>query len=187
MYRLLEIEEGATLPAACGLYERAVSLSGMSKVYGLPGLRIGWLAAHDTELLHRIRELKDYTTICSSAPSEILAIIALRKRDEIIRRQHERVLRNVGHLEAFFEPRQKTFHWNRPVGGSICFPRMLVDDTSAFCEELVEATGIMVVPSEQFEFGRHHIRIGFGGEPAGSAERLATTSIGASAEQGMPD
>jgi len=164
MYRFLEIEEGATLPAACELYERAVSLSGMSKVFGLPGLRIGWLAAQDTQLLHRIRELKDYTTICSSAPSEILAIIALRNRDEIIRRQHERVLRNVGQLQAFFDQRQAAFRWNRPVGGSICFPRMLVDDTSAFCEELVEATGIMVVPSEQFQFGRHHIRIGFGRE-----------------------
>ena len=164
MYRLLEIEEGATLPAACELYERAVSLSGTSKVYGLPGLRIGWLAARDTELLQRVRELKDYTTICSSAPSEILAVIALRNRDEIVGRQRERVLRNVGHLETFFEPRQEAFRWNRPVGGSVCFPRMLVDDTSAFCEELVEATGIMVVPSEQFQFGRHHIRIGLGRE-----------------------
>ena len=164
MYRLLEIEEGATLPAACALYERAVSLSGTSKVYGLPGLRIGWLASPDTELLQRVRELKDYTTICSSAPSEILAIIALRNREQIIRRQHQRVLRNVAQLESFFDQRQQAFRWNRPIGGSVCFPRMLVDDTSAFCEELVESTGIMVVPSEQFQFGRHHIRIGFGRE-----------------------
>ena len=165
MYRLLEIDEGVTLPAACEMYERAVSLSGMSKAYGLPGLRIGWLASRDRTFLERVGLLKDYTTICSAAPSEILALIALRARSEIIRRQGERVRRNVRTLEPFFGRHQKCFKWNRPIGGSVCFPRMLlVEDTSSFCDELIKATGIMVVPSTQFQFGRHHIRIGFGRE-----------------------
>jgi aspartate/methionine/tyrosine aminotransferase len=165
MYRLLEIDEGVTLPAACEMYERAVSLSGMSKTYGLPGLRIGWLASRERQLLQRVGELKDYTTICSAAPSEILAVMALRRSSEIIRQQGERVRRNVRVLETFFGKHQDSFKWNRPVGGSVCFPRMLlVDDTSTFCEELIEATGIMVVPSTQFQFGRHHIRVGFGRE-----------------------
>jgi aspartate/methionine/tyrosine aminotransferase len=165
MYRFLEVDEGATLPAACDVYERAVSLSGMSKTYGLPGLRIGWLASQDRTLLRRVSELKDYTTICSAAPSEILAIIALRRRSDIIRRQVGRVRRNVGVLDAFFQRHPRSFKWNRPIGGSVCFPRMLlVEDTSAFCEELIEATGILVVPSMQFQFGRRHIRVGFGRE-----------------------
>ncbi len=165
MYRFLEIGDGVTLPAACDLYERAVSLFGLSKTFGLPGLRIGWLASQDSKVLKRVNELKDYTTICSSAPSEILAIIALRRRSEIIREQGERVRRNVGVLETLFGEYQDCFNWNRPIGGSVCFPRMLVvKDTYAFCEELITATGIMVVPSRQFQFGRRHIRIGFGRE-----------------------
>jgi aspartate/methionine/tyrosine aminotransferase len=165
MYRLLELAPGTTLPAACELYERAVSLSGTSKVYGLPGLRIGWLATRDQRLLGRVAELKDYTTICSSAPSEILAIIALRGRSDIIRRQAARVQRNLGVLQHFFAKRSHQFAWNLPLGGTICLPRMtMVEDTSAFCEELVEETGIMLVPSEQFHFGHRHVRIGLGRE-----------------------
>jgi len=165
MYRFLAIDEGVVLPAACEMYERAVSLSGMSKVYGLPGLRIGWLASRDTELLKRVGELKDYTTICSAAPSEILAIIGLRSRSSIIRQQRQRTHRNLRVLEAFFGDRQNAFKWNRPIGGSVCFVRMLlVDDTSSFCEELIAATGIMLVPSTRFQFGRRHVRIGFGRE-----------------------
>ncbi len=84
MYRLLEPAPELRLPAAADLYERAVSLGGMSKAFGLAGLRIGWVAAHDQTVLERIKSLKDYTTICSSAPSELLALMALRERDGIL-------------------------------------------------------------------------------------------------------
>ena len=163
MYRFLEIDAGTTLPAACALYERAVSLFGLSKSFGLPGLRIGWLATKDQKTLARVKELKDYTTICGSAPSEILAMMALRGKAKIIRAQGGRVRRNVQTLEAFFRQHSNRFDWNPPGGGSVCFPRMrVVEDTSAFCEELLEATGIMLVPSRQFQFGSRHVRIGFG-------------------------
>ena len=163
MYRFLELEEGRRLPAACESYEGAFSLSGLSKVYGLPGLRIGWLASRDREALELVRELKDYTTICSSAPSELLAIMALRNRSRIIGQQTDLVRTNVGVLQAFFDEYQDCFEWNRPVGGSICFPRMTAgDDTFSFCEELVKEAGIMLVPSRMFQFGDHHVRIGFG-------------------------
>ena len=163
MYRFLEIDEGTTLPAACERYEQAISLFGLSKTFGLPGLRIGWLTSRDDKLLEQVNELKDYTTICGSAPSEILAIIALHNRSEIIRQQVERARRNVAVLKAFFDARRDWFRWNRPIGGSICFPRTLVvDDTTSFCEKLLQETGIMLVPSSQFQFGHRHVRIGFG-------------------------
>lgn len=165
MYRFLEIDEGETLPAACEMYERSFSLSGLSKAFGLPGLRIGWLASQESKVLEKVNELKDYTTICSSAPSEILAIIALQVKSEIIRKQYDRLCRNVKTLDVFFDEYQDCFRWNPPKGGSICFPRMLVvEDTSTFCEELVKATGILVLPSRQFQFGTRHIRVGFGRE-----------------------
>jgi aspartate/methionine/tyrosine aminotransferase len=109
------------------------------------------------------KKLKDYTTICGSAPSEILAMMALRGKAKIIGARGERVRRNVQILEAFFRRHSNCFDWNPPGGGSVCFPGMrVVEDTSAFCEELLEATGIMLVPSRQFQFGSSHVRIGFG-------------------------
>jgi aspartate/methionine/tyrosine aminotransferase len=163
MYRFLELGEGLTLPAGCELYDRAVSLGGLSKSFGLPGLRMGWFATQDTELLTRIGMLKDYTTICHSAPSEILSIMALRNRSRIVNRQLERVRRNLTVLDGFFREYSDRFRWNRPGGGSVCFPRMLcVRDTLTFCEELVRDTGIMLFPSAMFQFGDNHVRIGFG-------------------------
>jgi aspartate/methionine/tyrosine aminotransferase len=165
MYRFLEVDEGSTLPSGCELYDRALSLFGLSKTFGLPGLRMGWIASHNQEALERVTALKDYTTICNSAPDEILAIMALRSKAHIIGRQVERVRRNLAVLDEFFREYHDCLSWNRPRGGSICFPRMLaVQDTSAFCEELVRDTGIMLVPSRMFQFGDHHVRIGFGRE-----------------------
>jgi len=165
MYRYLEIKDGSTLPAGSELYERAISLSGLSKSYGLPGLRIGWTATKDRELLSRMMGLKDYTTICASAPSEVLAIFALTNRNSIITEQLERVRRNLGTLDKFFDDHRKFITWNRPLGGSIGFARLqLPIKATEFCDALVADTGIMMAPSTVFDYGDQHVRIGFGRE-----------------------
>ena len=165
MYRYLEVKPGTSLPAACELYERAISLFGLSKSFGLPGLRVGWLASKDADFLDQISRLKDYTTICGSAPGELLAIIALRNREYILDLQNNRVRRNVAVLDNFFSMHQEMFTWHAPLGGSICFPRMQgVEDTYTFSEQLVAETGIMMAPSRVFQFGDHHVRIGVGRE-----------------------
>ena len=165
MYRLLDVVPGSGLPAACELSDRAVSLSGLSKSFGLPGLRVGWLATHDRSILERVLVLKDYTTICASAPGEILALIAMRNAESIITRQTERVRRNVAVLDGFFDRQRHLFAWNRPIGGSVCLPRSLgPEDTSTLAAEAVDGAGIMVVPSSIFGFGDRHLRIGFGRE-----------------------
>jgi aspartate/methionine/tyrosine aminotransferase len=147
------------------LYRDAISLFGLSKSFGLPGLRMGWLVTKNHGVLGRVAELKDYTTICHSAPSEILAIVALQNRDVIIERQMQRVQRNITVLEAFLTEYNHCFQWNRPVGSSICFPRLMLEkDASEFCEELVRDTGILLAPSSLFQFGNKHVRIGFGRE-----------------------
>jgi aspartate/methionine/tyrosine aminotransferase len=165
MYRYLEIDPETILPAGCDVYRKAISLSGLSKAFGLPGLRIGWVAARDHDILERVGVFKDYTTICSSAPSEILGIMAVRGRENIIARQMKRIRKNISVLGDFFSKHSDCASWNRPLGGSICFPRMsLTDDTSEFCETLIRKTGIMLVPSKIFQYGNHHVRIGFGRE-----------------------
>ena len=168
MYHFLEVERGATLPSACEAYERAFSLFGMSKTFGLPGLRIGWVASQNTEILEKMLELKDYTTICSSAPSEILSIIALQNAAEIIAIQNARLKKNMALLDDFMGKYVHIFKLNKPRGGSICFPRMLnVESTLAFADQLVEEAGIMIAPSHVFDYGNQHFRIGFGRENFG--------------------
>jgi aspartate/methionine/tyrosine aminotransferase len=173
MYRYLELEAGATLPSACEAYEKAFSLFGMSKTFGLPGLRIGWIATQDAPTLAKMLQLKDYTTICSSAPSEILSIIALQNKDAIIEMQNARLARNFALLDEFFTARPERFQLNRPRGGSICFPRILgVESSLEFADTLVAEASIMLAPSHVFDYGNQHFRIGFGRENFGEVLAL---------------
>lgn len=80
MYKFLEHNEDCRLPSGCDVYAKAITLNGMSKSFAMPGLRLGWLATQDSTLLQAFATLKDYTTICPPAPSEILAAIALHVR-----------------------------------------------------------------------------------------------------------
>ncbi|HEY2888954.1 MAG TPA: aminotransferase class I/II-fold pyridoxal phosphate-dependent enzyme, partial [Candidatus Limnocylindrales bacterium] len=126
VYRGLELDEADRLPAGADALPAGVSLGVMSKAYALAGLRIGWLATRDRELLGRLAAFKDYTTICSSAPSEILAIIGLRARDRVLERSRGIVAANLERLDAFFDDWADRFAWVRPRAGSIGFPRLTV-------------------------------------------------------------
>src|SRR5260370_7546644 len=86
----------------------------MSKTYGLPGLRLGWLVSRDASILQRCLEFKYYTTICSSAPSEFLTALALRHRQVLVQRNLEIVQRNLRLLHAFFAQRSHFFEWINP-------------------------------------------------------------------------
>ena len=164
VYRGLEFDPSRRLPAGADATPRGISLGVMSKSFALAGLRIGWLATHDRELLGRVGKFKDYTTICSSAPSEILAIVALRARDRVLARSRAIVAANLEHLDGFFDEWPDRFSWVRPTAGSIGFPRLTVpgvriDDWAA---ELVDAEGVLLVPGSQFAHPGNHFRIGFG-------------------------
>jgi aspartate/methionine/tyrosine aminotransferase len=164
VYRFLETDEADRLPAGADTFERGVSLGVMSKSFALAGLRIGWLATRDGDLLARCAAFKDYTTICSSAPSEILALIGLRARDRILARSRAIVQPNLDRLDGFFEDWADRFRWVRPRGGSIGFPRLTVpgvriDDWAA---DLVRAEGVLLLPGSAFGHPGNHFRLGFG-------------------------
>jgi len=162
VYRELEHEPASRLPAACEVYERAVSLGSTSKTYGLPGLRLGWLVCRDSDILRRCLEFKYYTTICSSAPSEFLAALALRHREVLIQRNREIVLRNLPLLDAFLRQRPHLFDWVRPNASPIGFVRYKPDrEVFAFCEEVVRAAGVLLLPGTVYDQPRH-IRFGYG-------------------------
>ncbi|MSO94650.1 MAG: aminotransferase class I/II-fold pyridoxal phosphate-dependent enzyme [Thermoleophilia bacterium] len=162
VYRELEHDPDDLLPAAVDLYDRALSLGSMSKTYGLPGLRLGWLASRDRTALARIVELKHYTTICSSAPSELLSALALRHRGVFAGRSREIVLANLVVLDAFLERHAERLSWVRPNASTIGFVRVAgLEDTATFCEQLVADAGVLLLPGTVYDEPTH-VRLGFG-------------------------
>ena len=164
VYRGLEFDEADRLPTGADALSRGVSLGVMSKAFAMAGLRIGWLASHDRDLLTRVAAFKDYTTICSSAPSEILAIIGLRAKEQILGRSRGILAANLELLDVFFDEWSDRFAWVRPTAGSIGFPRLTmpgvgIDD---FAADLVQAEGVLLLPGSQFGYPGNHFRLGFG-------------------------
>ncbi len=162
VYRGLELEPSDRLPAACDLGEHAVSLGVLSKTYGLPGLRIGWVASRNRAVLEAMAQFKDYTTICNAAPSEFLACVALRQREHLVRRNLAIIRENLSHLDSFMERHRDRFRWTPPRAGSVTFPALTSVSSERFCREVLERTGVLLLPATEFEFGDGHVRIGLG-------------------------
>lgn len=176
VYRLLGPDSDRHLPQVADLYERGLSLNVMSKAYGLPGLRIGWIACADRELLVRMERMKHYLSICNSGPSERLAVIALRARDGILSRNNALVRDNLALFDTFFGDHRNLFEWTRPDGGCVGYPRWTgPGSVDAFATRLVEEAGVLVLPSNIYrsDLGptpTDRFRVGFG--RAGLSEGL---------------
>jgi aspartate/methionine/tyrosine aminotransferase len=161
VYRFLE-HDAPALPAAADRSELALSLGVMSKAFGLAGIRIGWIATRDKRLRERLAHLRDYTTICNSAPSEILALIALRAKEAVLDRTHSILHANLEVLDGFFARNSDRFEWVRPRAGSACFPSLRVGEIDGFAAALVEREGVLLLPGSQFGYPGNHFRLGFG-------------------------
>ncbi len=163
MYRWLEYAPEQRLPAVGDVYENGITLSGLSKSFALPGLRIGWLATRRPDFIERWLRFKDYTTICHSAPSEVLGLIALRARAALLDRNLTLIQANLARAEAFCAAHPGLFQWLRPRAGSVAFPAWTgPGDAEAFCQGLVEAAGVMAVPGSLFDYPGPHLRLGLG-------------------------
>ncbi|MEL7258190.1 MAG: aminotransferase class I/II-fold pyridoxal phosphate-dependent enzyme [Pseudomonadota bacterium] len=156
------------LPFIADVYERGLSLGVMSKSYGLPGLRIGWIASQDKDVLSRMERLKHYLSICNSGPSEQLARIALKNRDQILARNCAIVDENLPKWDAFFARYPELFEWQRPDGSCMAFPKYKgTDGVENFARSLVEEAGVLLLPSTIYssELGptpTDRFRLGFG-------------------------
>ena len=186
VYRFLEHDGSKTLPAGADIDQRAVSIGVMSKSFAMAGLRIGWLATRDRAVLDRCARMKDYTTICSSAPSEVLALIGLRARERVLARSRSIVAANLAVLDDFFERRADAFSWVRPRGGSTGFPKLVPtgpagSSADAFAARLVEETGVLLLPSTTFGSGDSHVRIGLGRLDLPEAMTKLEAALGSSA------
>jgi aspartate/methionine/tyrosine aminotransferase len=162
VYHLLGLTTKWSSPAA-EIYPKALSLGVMSKAFGLAGLRIGWLACQDTDLLKKIERIKHYTSICNSAPSEILTLIALDNKETLLARNNDIIKNNIILLDNFFKEYEDRFSWVRPNGGCIGFPLYKGKESiEIFCDQLVKKSGVLLIPGSIYDVSTNHFRIGFG-------------------------
>lgn len=168
VYRGLSVGDKAQLPAAADVYERGLSLSVMSKAYGLPGLRIGWIACRDGAVISQMERMKHYLSICNAAPSESLARVALENAGTILERNNRLIAANIIELNAFFREFETLFEWQEPDGGCVGYPLYRgADGVEAFARQLVETSGVLLLPasiyrSELNPTPDNRFRIGFG-------------------------
>ena len=173
VYRGLERDPSRRLPQAADLLDRGVSLNVMSKAYGLPGLRVGWIATRDVELLARMERMKHYLSICNAGPSEVLTRIALGASDALLSRNLDLCTRNLAALDAFFAERPDLYQWQAPAGGCVGFARYLgPDGVEAHCRDLVERAGVLLLPASLFRsplaaVPEDRFRVGYGREGIG--------------------
>ena len=156
------------LPLVADVYEKGLSLNVMSKAYGLPGLRIGWIASQDRDVLERMERLKHYLSICNSGPSERLALIALKARQQLLSRNNRIIDENLPKWDDFFERHGELFEWRRPDGSCMAFPKYKgPEGVDEFARKMVEEAGVLLLPSTIYhsELGRvpkDRFRLGFG-------------------------
>ncbi|UUU25952.1 aminotransferase class I/II-fold pyridoxal phosphate-dependent enzyme [Streptomyces sp. DSM 40750] len=163
VYRYLEFEPGTTLPAASDLSESAVSIGVLSKAYALAGLRVGWMATRDKALTQAARGIKDYTTVCASAPSEILALIALRARDHLVTRSRRIILDNLALVDTFIRQHSDALAWEPPRATPMGFPRLLLPvPVEDFVRDLALEQSVLLLPDSVFDLDDNRFRIGLG-------------------------
>jgi len=156
------------LPFVSDLYERGLSLNVMSKSFGMPGLRIGWIASQDSTVISKMERFKHYLSICNSGPSERLAKIAINHRDKLLKRNCAIIDDNLPKWDAFFSRHGDLFEWQRPDGSCTAFPRYKgAEGVDNFAATLVEESGVLLLPSTIYsstlgETPIDRFRLGFG-------------------------
>jgi len=162
VYRGAEFE-GAETPSFWGSYDRVIAVCGLSKAYGLPGLRIGWAVTGGGHA-ERLWARKDYTTISPSALSEYLAGAAMAPtaRQALLERTRGILNTNWRVLESWLEDRTDVFRWPKPEAGAISLIEFRHDvDTAELAETLRRDESCLIVPGSQFGLPRH-LRLGIG-------------------------
>jgi aspartate/methionine/tyrosine aminotransferase len=164
IFRLLERPPCETLPAICDLYERGVSLSGLSKVQGLGGLRIGWLATRMTEMLRDVEQNHFYTSGPPNTLCQWLAVKALNKTQAIAARNRRLIADNLTRLRDFAEQfGNGVLTLTEPLASTMLVAEQHTDLTSEqLCQRLLEEERVFLVPGTMVGMGNQHLRFGLG-------------------------
>ncbi len=166
VYRLIDRDPTQRLPCVADAYELGISIDAVSKSMGLPGLRVGWLASKDKNLIAHVNSLKCRESLCLSAPSEVLAHIALGAADALLSRNREIARSNLEVLDAFMQDHADRVSWHRSEGGVVGYIRYH-GDVETFATNLARDTGTLVLPASVWasrlaELPTDHFRVGFG-------------------------
>ncbi len=168
VYRGVELNTAHRLPQIADIYEKGISLGVMSKAYGLPGLRLGWIASQDLELLQKVERYKHYLSICNSGPSERLSLIALKALARILERNRAILRENVALLQRLLDDFPGLVEFRPPLGGCVAFPKFIgPGGGEKFCRLLIEDSGVLLLPSSIYvseiaDTPQDHFRIGLG-------------------------
>lgn len=163
VYRGMEIDPADRLPAIADCYERGISICSISKPYGLPGLRVGWVASQDASVIDAATAVKHYMSICPNSTGEVLALMALRAQTQILDKNLSIMRRNLRHIDQFFAQHCDLFKWQIPKGGCIGFPQLLSSESAGqFAERLLQEEGVLILPGHVYRWGNHHFRISYG-------------------------
>ena len=155
--------DGTSAPSFWGRYDRLVVTAGLSKAYGLPGLRVGW-AIGPADFIDRLWSYKDYTTIAPGTLSDLCARLALRPqtRKRVLERTRAILGENLATLSDWLAERADIFHFVPPRAGAICYTRYELEIGSGeLAQRLKDEESVLVVPGDHFNMDRY-LRIGFG-------------------------
>jgi aspartate/methionine/tyrosine aminotransferase len=165
-----DLHHGAAAPPlAASLSSRAISVSSVSKAYGLPGIRIGWIVSKDENLQRVFLAAKEQIVLCGSVVDEEIALHVLRSRDALLREIRAQTAVNFA-MVAEWMGNQPELEWIVPAGGVVCFPRIREEalvDVQDFYQILIDEYSTCVGPGHWFEQSARHFRLGFGWEPEG--------------------
>jgi aspartate/methionine/tyrosine aminotransferase len=162
VYKNLDLD-GVSKPWIADMYDKATSVGVMSKAYGLAGLRVGWLASKDTAILEKATKYKHYLSINTSCVCEFLSILALKHSDKILKRNLDIIRENLNRANAFFAKYENLFVNNPPQCGPIAFHKLKLDiKIDEFCDDLVQKTGVLLLPATAYEYPDTYFRMGYG-------------------------
>jgi aspartate/methionine/tyrosine aminotransferase len=159
-----EMTFGDPLPVVATLSDRAISVSSLSKTYGIPGIRSGWLVCRDRELMTTFLAAKEQIGICGSVVDEEIAARAFAQRDAWLPEINAHIRRRFAVVGSWMAG-EELMEWVEPQGGCVCFPRIRPDvpvDVDEFYRVLNDRHGAYVGPGHWFEQSRRHLRVGYG-------------------------
>ncbi|MEX0299877.1 MAG: pyridoxal phosphate-dependent aminotransferase [Kordiimonas sp.] len=159
-----ELTFGKKLPTAASLSSKAISVESVSKSFGIPGIRIGWVATQDPVLMERFLATKEQIVICNSVVDEQIAFEVLKQKEQLLAQTAGKNIENFEVVKKWMAG-QDILEWVEPSGGVVCFPRFKsnVDiDTDLFYQLLLEKYDTFVGPGRWFNETDRHFRIGYG-------------------------
>lgn len=174
IYRGAESDDAPLSPTFAGRYDKVVVTGGLSKAFGLPGLRIGWIVA-PRRLVRHLCRYHDYLTLTPSYLSDYLADVVMREdnRERILARTRSIIHRNLPAVERWIESHTDVFDYARPQAGAICTVRYHLPVASeTLFNRFRREQSVLVTPGAHFGIGKY-LRIGFGYDRERTAAGLA--------------